>query len=244
MKIEFEEWNAIETYLEKNEAGEVTAHLKQSLDQIPNLDEKIKYVKETREDIEDCIRMSKIKEFQTEVDVDEEVTRKPKIKRLKMSVFFYSVAATLIVLFGIFWMLNTKTPGEKIFAENFKPDIGLPLKMSTIGNYGFYEGMLDYKQENYKEAIAKWNTILPAKPHNDTLNYFLGVANLALGNTVESLEYLRNQELYKGGMFEQEAAYYAALAEIKDGNFKKAEILLRNNPSPDNDKLLKQLENQ
>lgn len=141
-------------------------------------------------------------------------------------------------------MMDNSSTSEEIFAKNFKPDVGLPLKMGTVGTYGFYEGMLDYKQENYKEAIAKWQILLEENPDSDTLNYFLGVANLALGNGDESLEYLQNQERFQQGMFKEDAAFYAALAKIKDGKFEEAKVFLKNNPSTKNTSLLKELEKQ
>ncbi len=245
MNILTEEWNVIESYLDQNEDREKTLLLKEDLDQIPDLDQKIEYVKKMREEIEDCIRMSKIKEFHKGVLENEKTdSRKRGTKRLKLPVFFYSVAAILLVLIGIFWMFDSNTSGEKIFAENFKPDIGLPLKMSSISSYGFYEGMLDYKQENYEDAIVKWNVLLKTNPDNDTLNYFLGVANLALGKADESLDYLQNQDRFKGGMFEVDAAYYAALAKIKEDKLEEAKVFLKNNPSTRNTNLLKELENR
>ena len=241
-----EEWHFIETYLDQKDASGAAPLLNEKLNQIPNVDQKIEYVKKINEEIEDCIRHSKIREFHNHVSIDEKdsATKTKAIKRKRSNAIWYSAAAILLVLFGIFWMMDNNTSSEKIFAKNFKPDIGLPLKMGTANTYGFYEGMLDYKQENYKEAISKWQILLEENPDNDTLNYFLGVANLALGDAGKSLEYLQNQERFQQGMFKEDAAYYAALAKIKEGKFEEAKIFLKQNPSTNNTKLLIELEEQ
>lgn len=240
-----EEWHFIETYLDQKNVQSNPFYI-DNLKQIPDVEQKIKHVENIREEIEDCIRRSKIKEFHKHIS-DEEVKpdfKKEPIKRTKSKAIWYSTAAILLVLFGIFWMMNDKPTSENLFATNFKPDIGLPLKMGTANSYEFDEGMLDYKQENYREAIVKWQSLLVENPNNDTLNYFLGVANLALGNADKSLEYLQNQERFKNGMFKEDAAYYAALAKIKDGKFEEAKVFLKNNPSTKNTSLLKELEKQ
>ena len=240
------EWDTIETYLDHNDVSEKDPLLNEKLAQIPDVNNKIEQVKIIREEIENSIRQSKIKEFHEHVSVDEKDSRIKNIANQKKQskTIWYAIAAALIVLFGVFWMMDNTTPSEKIFAKNFKPDIGLPLKMGSTNSYSFYEGMVNYKQENYKEAIIKWDVLLKVNPENDTLNYFMGVANLALGNADKSLEYLQNQEHFKEGVFREDAAYYAALAKIKEGEFEEAKVFLKNNPSDRNIKLLKVLNEQ
>ena len=234
------EWDIIETYLDLNDDMEKALMYESELKKIPNIEQKIEEVKNIREEIEDSIRQSKIKEFHKHVARNEKDSSVKNIanNKTQSKTIWYAIAAALLVLFGIFWMMDNTTPSEKIFADNFKPDIGLPLKMGTENSYGFYEGMVDYKQENYKEAILKWNVLLKKNPENDTLNYFLGVAYLALGEADSSLEYLQNQELFQDGMFKEDAAYYAALAKIKVGELKEAKMLLTKNVSERNEKLL------
>ena len=239
-----EEWDLIETWMDhKDVPGEAPAFNKK-VAQIPNILQKIEYIKKVREEIEDSIRQSKIKEFHKYASFNEKESGIKNIadKKIHSKAVWLSIAAALAVLFGIFWMMDNSNKAEKLFAENFKPDIGLPLKMSNTSSYGFYDGMLDYKQENYKEAIAKWQILLEAKPENDTLNFFLGVTNLALGDAVKSMEYLQNQERFQQGIFKEDAAWYAALAKIKEGEFDEAKVFLKNSSSVRNKKLLKELD--
>lgn len=246
INITSEEWHMIEAYLDQKVVSKETPLINEELTQIPNVIQKIVEVKRVREEIEDSILQSKIRGFHKQVEIDEEDSgiRILSSKKTKSKFIWFSMVAVVLVLFGIFWMLDNTTPAEKIFAKNFQPDIGLPLKMNTVNTYEFYEGMLDYKQGNYKDAIAKWQVLLIANPENDSLNYFLGVSNMALGNSKKSLEYLQNQERFQQGIFKEDAAFYAALAKIKEGEFAEAKVFLKNNPSPRNTNLLKELDEQ
>jgi|SRR5690554_3527171 len=245
MNILPEEWNAIESFLDREPESQKSI-LNEELDKIPGLDQKIQYIKKVRCEIEDAIRKSKIKEFHDSFNEFERNCKaaKPESRKRRSLVLLYSIAAILIVVFGIFQVFeNRKTP-ESLFADNFKPDIGLPLKMGPAKTYDFYEGMVDYKQENYEEAIKKWEVLLQASPDNDTINYFLGLSHLALGEASQALEYLLDQERFKGGIFETDAAHYAALAKIKEGQFNDARVLLKANPSATNNLLLQKIEKQ
>ena len=236
-----EEWDLIENWLEQNDVPGKAPLLNEELAQIPDISKKIEHVKKVREEIEDSIRQSKIREFHKHISADEKPSDIKSINNTKLNGIWYAAAAVLVVLIGIYWMMGKSNTSEKIFAENFKPDNGLPLRMNTADASGFYEGMLDYKQGKYKEAIERWEVLLKGNPENDTLNYFLGVSNLALDNAAKSLEYLENQERFQQGIFKEDAAWYAALAKIKERKFKEAEAFLKKNPSIRNTNLLNQL---
>tara|TARA_R110002020_G_scaffold370759_1_gene582391 strand:+ start:767 stop:1519 length:753 start_codon:yes stop_codon:yes gene_type:complete len=238
-----EEWDLIEEYLNEEAVSNETVILKEKLTEISNVQEKIQHVKKVRQGIEDTVRQSKIKEFHEYVSVDEKNSNRntKQNEKTKLSAIWFAIAAVLVVLIGLFWMLKTESTSEKIFASHFTPDIGLPLKMGSSNNYQFYEGMLDYKQGNYKEATLIWEVLLKNNPESDTLNYFLGVTYLAQGNASTSLKYLEKQNLFEEGMFKEDAAYYAALAKIKEGKFEEAKVLLNKNPSTKNTNLLNDL---
>ncbi len=243
MNITAEEWELIETYLDLKDNSEKSILWKEKIAQIPNAEGKLEHVKNVSEEIEDSIKKSKIKEFHNQVSIAEIDSKGNDLttKKSKPKTIWYSIAAVFVILFGIFWMMDISNTSEKIFAQNFKPDIGLPLKMGAKNEYKFYEGMLDYKQGNYEDAIEKWQVLLKDNSENDTLNYFLGVAHLAQGNSAESLKYLENQDRFQKGIFKEDAAYYTALAKIKEGKFKDAKTLLEKNPSEKNISLLKSL---
>ncbi|MEM0518047.1 tetratricopeptide repeat protein [Aequorivita flava] len=237
------EWDIIETYLDQKNVSEEALLSDKKLNQISNLSEKIAHVKQVRIAIEDSIRQSKIKEFHEHISADQKglYIQKGAAKKTKSTTIWYSIAAVLVVLFGIFWLLQNTNSPEKIFAAHFEADPGLRTVMGTTNNYSFYEGMVVYKREEYKEAINWWQKLLPEKANNDTLNYFLGVAYLAEGNAEKSLDYLEPSSKFNEGIFKEDAAYYTALAKIKLGQMEAAKQLLKQHPSERNNKLLKAL---
>ncbi len=241
------EWDIIETYLGRNMASDKEPKWNKELDTIPDVVQKIEHVKQVNEEIEDRIRQLKIKEFQQHVAAGKEEdldTKDPKGRKMGLNPMWYAAAAVLVVMFGILWLMQNRNTPEQIFATHFKPDIGLPLRMGATNSHEFYEGMVDYKQKQYKDAISKWEILVKANPENDTLNYFLGVAHLAQGQAEKSLGYLQDQDLFQQSIFKEDAAYYAALAYIKEGDFKQAARVLKKHPSQRNTHLLKELEKE
>lgn len=134
----------------------------------------------------------------------------------------FSIAASIAVLLGVLWVLNADTTTNKLYAKHFTPDPGLPTTMSTTNNYDFYEAMVDYKSNKYSTAISKWELILKDKPNNDTLNYFLGVANLAEGKETVALQYLEQAAKNSNSFLRQDIHYYLGLALLKEGNIDAA----------------------
>lgn len=237
------EWDLIERYLDHNKASDKTLLLNEELTQIPNVDAKIAHIKKVREQIEDRIRQSKIKEFHEHISVDKNDTKVNILstEKMKPKLLWYAIAAALVVSFGVLWMFQSRNSPEKIFASHFEADPGLRTVMGASNEYDFYEGMVVYKRQEYKEAINWWQKLLPEKAENDTLNYFLGVAYLAEGNAEKSLEYLEPATKFNDGIFIEDAAHYTALAKIKLGKIEEAKHLLKAHPSERNNKLLNAL---
>lgn len=236
------EWDIIETYLDEKNNQKKAVLFKEKLAAISHVEQKIKEVEKTKEEIEDSIKQLKIKEFQRYASAAESelVLANVHSKKSNSKIIWYAAAAMAVALIGLFWMMNgTTNSPEKIFAAHFKPDIGLPLKMGTNNSYGFYEGMVEYKEGNYENAIEQWQVLWEKNQQNDTLSYFLGVANLASGNASEALLYFEKHDNYQQSIFEEDALFYAALAYVKEGNFKAAKALLQRNSSARSVNLLK-----
>lgn len=243
--INSQEWDLIETYLETKTISGQETYYSANLAEISNIEEKILHVQKIHEEIEDSIRQSKIKEFHERIPASKKL-KTSKIKRLKKSnnkTLWFSMAAILVVIFGLIWMMDSKNSPEHLFAIHFKPDPGLRTVMGTKSDYNFYEGMVAYKRKEYAEAINTWQQLLAEKQDNDTLKYFLGVAFLAQGNADKSLEYLEPAKNFSQGVFKEDAAHYTALAKIKLGNIEEAKQLLKENPSERNNELLKAINN-
>lgn len=161
-------------------------------------------------------------------------TKQPKPKVLNFVKI--AVAASIIIALGSFWYFNSNT-NEKLYTEYFSVDPGLPTTMSSNNSFEFYDAMVNYKQGDYTTAINKWEKLLQAKPSNDTLNYFIGVAHLANKNEVEAIPFLNVVTNYSNSAFLNESYYYLGLAYLKNNNVKLAKKNL-NFSTVDNSKLI------
>jgi len=244
--ISQEEFESIENYLNNNLSLDEKIAFEKLIQKAPSLANKIEEVKQLLLGIESAVLKNNLDNFHEELHPvrkiqSETFDASESPKKSKNMAIFYSIAAAIIIIFGIFWFMKDAKSPEKLFAKYFTPDPGLPTVMSTTSDYSFYEGMVDYKRKEYNVAIEKWKKLIPEKQNNDTLDYFLGVAYLAEGDAETSLEYLEPVQKFSNGIFKEDAYYYAALAKLKTGELEEAKKLLEENPSEKNTSLLRRL---
>jgi tetratricopeptide (TPR) repeat protein len=164
-------------------------------------------------------------------------------RKKRYSYTWLALAASVLILIGLgTWaILGTSNSPQKIFAATFKPDPGLPTTMSTTSDYEFYFGMVNYKRKEYSEAISKWEALYAANPQNDTVIYFLGVANLANGNARQATNYLKMAQDFDQSVFYEDTRYYLALALLKENKIEEAQKILSQSKSPQSKVLLKKI---
>lgn len=170
-----------------------------------------------------------------------EIIEKPERKWVTPGLI--ALAASLLLLIGVSsWAIFfTGNSAQKVFSENFRPDPGLPTTMGTVSQYEFYYGMVSYKRKEYIEAISRWEPLYAANPKNDTLVYFLGVANLANGNARQAESYLKLANEKTESAFFEDIRYYLALAYLKENKIAEAKEVLSKTSSPAGIKLLRQI---
>lgn len=157
--------------------------------------------------------------------IDKNVLKESMKSQKKRSSFQkYAIAASIALLVGIggYWYVTNQSGNDKIYTDYFRPDPGLPTVMGNSNNYDFYDAMVNYKQGDYNTAIEKWNKLLIAKPENDTLNYFLGVAQLADKNEAKAIPYLQKVLEKNKSIFMDDTYFYLGLAFLKNGELEKA----------------------
>ena len=163
---------------------------------------------------------------------------------IKPRLYYFQIAAGIAALVAVSaWFLFRQTPNEKLFNKYFTPDPGLPTVMGTSDNYTFYEAMVDYKQGNYDTAIAKWQGLHQLQTSNDTLNYFLGTAFLSNGKAASAIPFLNNTVQNNQSVFYDDAAYYLALAYVKEGKTDQAINVLKSSKDERSKTLLQELTN-
>lgn len=152
-------------------------------------------------------------------------------------------AASVVILIGVSVVVFLSRPGksEELFTEYYKPDTGLITAMSTSENYLFDHAMIDYKTKQYDSAIKTWKDLLQTNPSGDTLNYFIGSAFLAKGNSDSAVTYLDKVVIQSGSNFYQDACWYLGLALLKQGKTGQAIAYIEKSDHPDKDALLNRL---
>ncbi len=151
-------------------------------------------------------------------DIHDQVTRTPtRIQRPKFNYMRMAATVAVLIALGIFF-LNRKSANERLYDTYFTPDPGLPTVMGTTDNFAFYDAMVNYKQGQYKTAIGKWEKLLATKPRNDTLNYFLGSAYMADGETPKAIPFFEHALQTTNSVFTNDILYYLAMAKLKQND--------------------------
>lgn len=235
-----EEFEHIEKYLNGNLEPLDLKQFEQRIHSEPEFKSKVEDIKTVLTGVETQALKEQLNIFHEDID---KVSTQPEKKHTKVHTLNWKrllVAAALIIAAGSFWFLGGN-PNERLYADYFKPDPGLPTTMSSSDNYDFYEAMVNYKQGDYKTAIAKWETLQQAKPNNDTLNYFIGVAYLANKNEEIAIPFLEGVAQNSKFALINDTYYYLGLAYLKADNVEKAKASLRKSNTENSKALLSEL---
>lgn len=225
----------IDAYLLNRLDTDTLADFKKRMELFPEFRALVEEQRLLLKGVEERNMKNSLEEFHTEIIEEPE--------KKSFSVGWWALAASFLILISVStWaILITGDSPEKVFAENFKPDPGLPTTMGTSSDYEFYYGMVSYKRKEYADAISRWETIYAANPENDTLVYFLGVANLANGNARQAEKYLQLAKQKTESAFHEDIQYYLALALLKENKIKEAKETLAKSTSPESIVLLKEI---
>jgi tetratricopeptide (TPR) repeat protein len=173
----------------------------------------------------------------------EDRKNKPTFTISRFIPFLVAASVLILVGIGLFRFLTPSITNKKIFSEFFEPDPGLITPMSASADYLFYDGMIDYKLNEYQAAITKWENITDQFTGSDTLYYFLGVAHLALENDMQAIDYLQQALQTPDNEFIHETRYYLGLAYLKQGKINEAEKLLEESEMAESKLVLDRLNN-
>jgi tetratricopeptide (TPR) repeat protein len=239
--ISQEEFERIEAYLNETLSEEDLVVFKNKINTEEGFASKIEDIKTVLVGLETQALKEQLDVFHKDLGNIEIESDKVDAKIHSLSWKRLLVAAILIIAAGCFWFLRGNT-NDRLYAEYFKPDPGLPTTMGSNDNYEFYEAMVDYKQGDYKMAISIWENLLETKVKNDTLNYFIGSAYLANNNEIEALKYLSTVTKLSEDTFKNDAFYYVGLAHLKANNVDAAIRALNQSSLPQSKDLLKKLE--
>lgn len=149
---------------------------------------------------------------------------------------FKIAAALLIIAISVYFLFFNQSD---LYHKYYEPDPGLPTEMGLTNNYDFLDGMVDYKRENYKIAQRKWTQLIKTNPDNDTLKYYLAMADLNLKSYTSANEKLDN--ISPNSAFYHDALWFQSLLLIKNKNYDGAKEKLLELDSEKARELLKEL---
>ncbi|MEZ4859061.1 MAG: hypothetical protein R2781_09645 [Flavobacteriaceae bacterium] len=231
----------VERYL--NHTMEVSEKLQfeKSLEQNPTLKQQVEVIKVLLYGIETASLREKMETFHQQFEATVPVRSITQNNRAN-SRLFYAIAASVMVLFGIFWFFKPQNSNSQLFEEYFYADPGLPTTMGTDRDFLFYDGMVNYKRKEYDIALEKWNKLLSEKNNNDTLNYFIGVTFLAQGNSERAIPYLQKVTTQEESIFFDDSFYYLGLSNLKNNQLERAKENFKKSNKPESLELLNVLE--
>jgi tetratricopeptide (TPR) repeat protein len=237
--ISQEEFERIEAYLNKSLSKEDLAIFEERLKNEEGFSTKVEDIKTVLSGLEAQAMKEQLDVFHKDIETTSNRKQDTKVRSIGWKKF--AIAAVFVIAAGSFWFLRGNA-NERLYSEYFSPDPGLPTTMSSTDNYKFYEAMVDYKFGNYKAAIPKWEALQAAKPNNDTLNYFLGVAHMANGNENKALPFLENAAKNSEFVFMNDAYYYLGLVHLKAGDTEKAKESFKKSSTEKSKEILTKLE--
>lgn len=132
---------------------------------------------------------------------------------------WFAAAASVALLLGIGWyffVMNNSADSE--FAQFIVAEPGLPVPMSAVSDYVFYDAMVDYKNENYEKAIQKWETLKMSDSDSDTLNYYIACAFFNKKDYTKAISLLNQVAEMKTSSFYDKSEYYLLAAAILTGD--------------------------
>ncbi len=134
-------------------------------------------------------------------------------------------AVVAIVLSGAFWMLTRPSTNERLYAEHYTADPGLPVAMSATDDHAFQDAMVAYKLGDYAEARGKWLPLLQAEPANDTLRFYIACASLGMHDALSAIPLFEGVANDSASVFSSKSKWYLFLCYIKQGEVEKAKSL-------------------
>ena len=136
----------------------------------------------------------------------------------------YAAAAALLITAALWW-LNSPSANERLFAEHFSADPGLPVAMSATDDPVFQDAMVAYKLGDYAEARTKWSPLLQVDPTNDTLRYYIASAALAMNDAAAAIPLFESLGNDHTSPFHDKSQWFLFLAYVKVDDVTKAEAL-------------------
>lgn len=135
---------------------------------------------------------------------------------------YLAYAASIAVLLTVaIWWFARPPLNERLFAEHFMPEPGLPVTMGATDDPVFADAMVYYKEGRYAEASQRWAPLLEQEPTNDTLLFYMAMVEMASSAGAQAIPKL-NTVVQGPSIFQSRARWYLFLLHVERGSLEEA----------------------
>lgn len=236
--ISQEEFELIEKFLhdEMTQAEAVSFKTRLLTDEL--LQQKTEEVKLMMLGIKEVVLKDRLNKYHDSISNHIPPVKKPgRIIQLNRK-WLAAASILLIALLTVWWLTGRENKYAKLYAAYYKPDPGLMTAMGFSEDYAFEKGMVDYKEGNYTKAIETWSALKPTQSKKDTLDYFLGVASMAINKKEKAKEWLSQITSNSNKPFYKDACWYLGLTLLKEGEKEKAIEWIKKSGHPKSNDLI------
>lgn len=194
---------------------------------VESIEDEINWFKEMQLAIEAEGLSNQLKnELNTSSAKEESKVVEMPVKKQRGKLFPLSIAAALILLFGILFIFKPKNTSQTYSKYEFV-DPGLPLLMSETEAYNLYDAMTYFSEGNYKESATRLEQLHQQQPENDTINYYLGLSKLYDGNGANAIDNLNIVTQINNSVFKERADWMLVLSYLKQKNLNQTKVHLQ-----------------
>lgn len=141
-------------------------------------------------------------------------------------------AMVAVLVIGAVWWFARPSENERLFAEYYVEDPGLPVPMSAVSDPVFQDAMVAYKLGDYPEARTKWGNLLELEPDNDTLRFYIANTYLGEGDAKAAIPLYKTVSEASSSPLRDKARWYLFLAYLHEGRLNELpDTMLVNDPA-------------
>ena len=203
----------IEAYLMGRMSDAEQKSFESELMRDPSLAEEVKLQRQNMLAVELGAMTESLKDISGRYEKEHPSIKKSKGSKFNSGYWGLGLAAGMALLLGLFFLLREPAnPHHDMVMALNKPDVGLPVPMSSSVDYVFYDAMVDYKAGKFQKALEKWKVLSNEAPQNDTLNFYIACAYQGIEKFQESQSYLEKVMSLPQSKFKEKALWRSCLA--------------------------------
>jgi len=181
----------------------------------------------------ELIRIASLKQKLSQIHERREVLA--PVRKLP-AIYKWAVAAALVLavsVIGVRYYLGTNNFSQELYADIYRPDVGLPSLMGANDQYDLDDAMIDYKLGDYRKALQKFTKLQVANVSPDTVQLYLGLAYLGDKDPARMLEVYKDWQP-ASVQIRNKKDWYTALGYLLQGKteaFSRAAKAIADDPS-------------